>query len=148
MKGKKTMAAADADKISVWSCCSAFFSRVHGLFFLLFHPSYSKSALLWQHQADRAQHELPLALDQADPGSDITSMAAASPRIDHCCTVLLKMPCFSCHVIHAGEGESPSDKGMINYSTNNNRAPHLHVELSPVSELPEKLHCSFKQLSW
>lgn len=60
-----------------------------GLVFPL--ASYSKAALLWQHGTDRAQHGLPLALDQADLGPDITSIAAASPLLALCCWVPLMM---------------------------------------------------------
>lgn len=60
-----------------------------GLLFPL--ASYSKAALLWQHGTDRAQHDLPLALDQADLGPDITSIVAASPLLALCCWVPLMM---------------------------------------------------------
>lgn len=78
----------------VWSCCSVCLQEAAaGLVFPL--ASYSKTALLWQHRTGRAQHGLPLALDQADLGPDITSIAAASPLLALCCTVQLTMPCLS-----------------------------------------------------
>lgn len=76
--------------MSVWSCGSVCIQEAAaGLVFPL--ASYSKAALLWQHGTDRAQHGLPLALDQADLGPDITSIAAASPLLALCCSVPLRM---------------------------------------------------------
>lgn len=57
--------------------------------------SYSKAAPLWQHGTGRAQHGLTLALDQADLGPDITSIAAASPLLAFCWVAQLTMPCLS-----------------------------------------------------
>lgn len=76
--------------MSVWSCGSVCIQEAAaGPVFPL--ASYSKAALLWQHGTDRAQHGLPLALDQADLGPDITSIAAASPLLALCCSVPLMM---------------------------------------------------------
>lgn len=76
--------------MSVWSWGSACIQEAAaGLLFPL--ASYSKAALLWQHGTDRAQQGLPLALDQADLGPDITSIAAASPLLAYCCSVPLRM---------------------------------------------------------
>lgn len=76
--------------MSVWSCGSVCIQEAAaGLVFPL--ASYSKAALLWQHGTDRAQHGLPLALDQADLGPDTTSIAAASPLLALCCSVPLTM---------------------------------------------------------
>lgn len=76
--------------MSVWSCGSAWIQEAAaGLVFPL--ASYSKAALLWQHGADRAQHGLPLAPDQADLGPDITSITAASPLLALCCSLPRRM---------------------------------------------------------
>lgn len=87
---QSTSTAADVNEKWVCSYGSDCIQKAAaGLVFPL--ASYSKAALLWQHGTDRAQHGLPLALDQADLGPDITSIAAASPLLALCCWVPLMM---------------------------------------------------------
>lgn len=99
--------------MSVWSCCSVCLQEAAaGLVFPL--ASYSKTALLWQHRTGRAQRGLPLALDQADLGPDITSIAAASPLLALCCTVRLTMPCLSAVVSSMqGRGNANLTEGWL-----------------------------------
>lgn len=76
--------------------------------------SYSKTALLWQHWTGKAQRGLPLALDQADLGPDITSIAAASPLLGLCCRVQLTMPCLSAVVSSMqGRGNANLTEGWL-----------------------------------
>lgn len=95
------------------SCCSVCFQEAAaGLVFPL--ASYSKTALLWQHWTGRAQRGLPLALDQADLGPDITSIAAASPLLALCCTVRLTMPRLSAVVSSMqGRGNANLTEGWL-----------------------------------
>lgn len=79
--------------------------------------SYSKAALLWQGWTGRAQRGLPLALDQADLGPDITSIAAASLLLALCCTLQLMMPCLSAAASSKmGRGDANLTEGWLTTS--------------------------------
>lgn len=94
----------------MWSCCLQEAAAA------LVSPqaSYSKTALLWQHRTGRAQRGLPLALDQADLGPDITSIAAASPLLALCRTVRLTMPRLSAVVSSMqGRGNANLTEGWL-----------------------------------
>lgn len=99
--------------MNVWSCCSVCLQEAAARFVSPL-ASYSKNALLWQHWTGRAQHGLPLALDQADLGPDITSIAAASPLLVLCCTLQLTMPCLSATVSSMqGRGNANLTEGWL-----------------------------------
>lgn len=63
---------------------------------------------------DRQSAAWALALDQADLGPDITSIAAASPLLALCCTVRLTIPCLSAMVSSMqGRGNANLTEGWL-----------------------------------
>ena len=74
------------------SCCSVRLQGAAAGLLSLLRPHTVKVLCYDNSGGAGAQRGLPLALDQADLGPDITSIAAASPSPALCCAVRTTMP--------------------------------------------------------